>query len=165
MPAFHGVSVIVGNFFGGRVSDRQVVPVLAWILGAQAAVLLIFIAPSTIGSILMLAVLGTLMFYNVPGLALHVVQLAMRYRPGNVDTASTINVSAANAGIALGAIIAGLVAESRLGLGATPRVDAIMVGMGHLLALWSGWLDKREEHRNTTSQDNASPSPVLGTGE
>ena len=61
-----------------------------------------------------------------------------------MDIASTINVSAANAGIALGAFIGGLVADSRLGLGATPWVGAVMVGIGLLLTLWSGWLDHRE---------------------
>lgn len=146
MLSLYGVSVIVGNFLGGRVSDKALVPVLAVMLGTQAAVLLIFTftAPSMIGSILTLGVLGALMFCNVPGLALHVVQLANRYRPGNVDIASTINVSAANAGIALGAFIGGTVADSRLGLGATPWVGAIMVGCGLLLTLWSGYLDRRE---------------------
>lgn len=150
MLALYGVSVIVGNFLGGRVPDKAEVPALAMMLAAQAAVLLIFTftAPSMVGSILTLGVLGGLMFCNVPGLALYVVQLAQRHRPGNVDIASTINVSAANAGIALGAIIGGLVAESRLGLGATPWVGAIMVGVGLLLTLWSGWLDKREESQN-----------------
>ncbi|TZG33607.1 MFS transporter [Agrobacterium sp. B1(2019)] len=146
MLALYGVSVIVGNFLGGRVSDKAVVPALALMLGAQAAALLIFTftAPSMIGSILTLGVLGALMFCNIPGLALYVVQLAMRYRPGSVDIASTINVSAANAGIALGAFIGGTVADSRLGLGATPWVGAIMVGIGLLLTLWSGYLDRRE---------------------
>ncbi|PPU98998.1 MFS transporter [Xanthomonas hyacinthi] len=146
MLALYGVSVIVGNFLGGRVSDKAVVPTLALMLGAQAAVLLIFTftASSIIGSILTLSVLGALMFCNVPGLALYVVQLAQRHRPGNVDIASTINVSAANAGIALGAFIGGLVADSRLGLGATPWVGAVMVGAGLLLTLWSGWLDRTQ---------------------
>jgi len=146
MLALYGVSVVVGNFLGGRVSDKKVVPALMLMLGAQAAVLLIFTftAPSMLGSILTLGVLGALMFCNVPGLALYVVQLAQRHRPGNVDIASTLNVSAANAGIALGAFIGGLVADSRLGLGATPWVGAVMVGIGLLLTMWSGWLDRRE---------------------
>ncbi|SEQ77173.1 Predicted arabinose efflux permease, MFS family [Pseudomonas cuatrocienegasensis] len=146
MLALYGVSVIVGNFLGGRVSDQAVVPALTLMLGAQATVLLIFTfsASSMLGSILTLGVLGALMFCNVPGLALYVVQLAARYQPGNVDIASTINVSAANAGIALGAFIGGLVAQSRLGLGATPWAGAIMVGIGLLLTLWSGWLDRRQ---------------------
>jgi len=146
MLALYGVSVIIGNFLGGRVSDRKVVPALALMLGAQAAVLLIFTftASSMLGSVLTLGVLGALMFCNVPGLALYVVQLAQRHRPGNVDIASTLNVSAANAGIALGAFIGGQVADSRLGLGATPWVGAIMVGGGLLLTLWSGRLDRRQ---------------------
>lgn len=155
MLALYGMSVIVGNFLGGRVSDKKLVRALAAMLGAQAAALLIFTftAPSAIGSILTLGVLGALMFCNVPGLALYVVQLATRYRPANVDIASTINVSAANAGIALGAILGGLVAESRLGLGATPWVGAIMVSGGLLLTLWSGWLDTRQERQNVAAME------------
>jgi predicted MFS family arabinose efflux permease len=150
MLALYGVSVIVGNFLGGRVSDKAVVPTLAVMFAAQAAVLLIFTftATSMPGTIVTLAALGALMFCNVPGLALYVVQLAMRHRPGSVDIASTINVSAANAGIALGAFIGGAVADSSLGLGATPWVGAIMVGVGLLLTLWSSHLDKREVRRS-----------------
>lgn len=157
MLALYGVSVIVGNFLGGRISDKAVVRGLALMLGAQAVVLLIFTftASSMFGSILTLSVLGALMFCNVPGLALYVVQLAQRYRPGNVDIASTINVSAANAGIALGAFIGGQVADSRLGLGATPWVGAIMVSIGLLLTLWSGWLDKRQVPVEVTFADDA----------
>ncbi|HEY9216229.1 MAG TPA: hypothetical protein VIQ29_25660 [Ancylobacter sp.] len=92
-----------------------------------------------IGSIL----LGALVFCNVSGLALYVAQLAMPTGPETL-TFLDINMSAANAGIALRAIIGGLVAESRLGLGATPWVGAIMVGAGLLLTLWSGSLDKSE---------------------
>lgn len=145
MLALYGVSVIVGNFLGGRVPDTKVVPALALMLGAQAVVLLLFTftAPSVTGSILTLGVLGALMFCNVPGLALYVVQLAKSHQPGNVDMASTLNVSAANAGIALGAFIGGMVADSRLGLGATPWVGAIMVSVGLGLTLWSGYLDRR----------------------
>ncbi len=53
MLALYGVSVIVGNFFGGRVSDKRVVPALALMLGAQSTVLLIFTftASSMLGSI------------------------------------------------------------------------------------------------------------------
>lgn len=144
MLALYGVSVIVGNYLGGRVPDRTVVPALSFMLGAQAAVLLLFAftAHSLVGSILTLGVLGALMFCNVPGLALYVVQLANRYRPQSIDVASTINVSAANAGIALGALIGGVVADSRLGLGATPWIGAIMVATGLLLTLWSGYLDR-----------------------
>ena len=145
MLALYGVSVIVGNVLGGRVSAGKLVPTLALMLGAQATVLLIFTftVASMLGAILTLAVLGALMFCNVPGLALYVVQLAQRHRPGHVDIASTLNVSAANAGIALGAFLGGLVADSRLGLGATPWVGAIMVGVGLLLTVWSGWLDRQ----------------------
>jgi MFS transporter, DHA1 family, inner membrane transport protein len=152
MLALYGVSVIVGNFLGGRISDKGVVRALALMLGAQAAVLLIFTftASSMLGSVLTLGVLGALMFCNVPGLALYVVQLAQRHRPGIVDIASTINVSAANAGIALGAFIGGLVADSRLGLGATP-----WVGAGLLLTLWSGWLDRRQVPVEVAFADDA----------
>lgn len=146
MLALYGASVIVGNVLGGRVSAKAVLPALVLMLGAQATALLIFTftAPSELGSILTLGVLGALMFCNIPALALYVVQLAQRHRPNNVDIASTINVSAANAGIALGAFIGGVVADSHLGLGATPWVGAVMVGVGLMLTLLSGWLDRRQ---------------------
>ena len=84
-----------------------------------------------------------LMVCNVPGLALYVVQLAKRHCPGNVDSASIISVLAANAGIVFGAFIRGRVADSRLGLGATPWVDAAMFCTAFLLTLWSGFLDRK----------------------
>ncbi|WP_236712072.1 MFS transporter [Pseudomonas sp. EpS/L25] len=146
MLALYGVSVILGNVLGGRVSEDAVLPALALMFAAQALVLWLFsfTASSVPGAALTLAILGALMFCNVPGLALYVVQLAQRYRPGGVDVASTLNVSAANAGIALGALMGGWVADSRLGLGATPWVGACLVAVGLVLTLVSGWLDRRE---------------------
>lgn len=89
----------------------------------------------------------------MPGLQLYVVQLAKRFRPGAVDTASALNIAAFNLGIALGAWIGGLVVGSALGLGATPWVGGIMVAGALLLTLWSGVLDGEEK---TASPENCT---------
>lgn len=169
MLALYGASVIVGNVLGGRVPDRAIVPALALMLAAQAGVLFLFAvtAHSVVGSILTLGLLGALMFCNVPGLALYVVHLAGRHRPNSVGVASTINVSAANAGIALGAVIGGTVADSHLGLGATPWVGAIMVATGLLLTLWSWYLDRARSRRDralTEDHRRTADAPASSTG-
>ncbi len=142
----YGVSVIAGNAIGGRLVHRDPVPVLVVMFTLQAVVLiaLSFTASSATGTVVTLALMGALSFCNVPGLHLYVLQLARRYRPGGIDTASTINISSANLGIALAALVGGWVVDSPLGLVATPWVGACVVGIALVLTLWSGWLDRRQ---------------------
>ncbi|WP_029353824.1 MFS transporter [Bosea sp. 117] len=142
----YGAAIALGNLSGGRIANRDPVKALTWLFLAQAAVLVLFAftAISAIPALVTLAALGFLSFANVPGLQLYVVQLAQRFRPGAVDTASALNIAAFNLGIALGAWIGGLVVASPLGLGATPWVGGIMVAGALALTLWSGALDRSE---------------------
>ncbi|GGB12264.1 chloramphenicol resistance protein [Brucella endophytica] len=146
MMFLYGASVIAGNIIGGRVADRDPVPVLIIMFALQAVALAAFTltAGSLIGTVLTLALLGGLSFCNVPGLHLYVVQLAQKHRPGGVDVASALNIAAANLGIALSAAVGGMVVDSRLGLGATPWVGALLVTVALGLTVWSGLLDRRE---------------------
>lgn len=141
----YGAAIAVGNLSGGRIADKDPVKALTFLFLAQAIVLVAFTftAPSPVATLVTLAALGFLSFANVPGLQIYVVELAKRYRPGAVDTASALNIAAFNLGIALGAWIGGLVVASPLGLGATPWVGAIMVAGALVLTLWSGALDAR----------------------
>ena len=143
----YGAAIAVGNLWGGRIANRDPVRALSWLFAAQAAVLVLFTftAAALVPALVTLTALGFLSFANVPGLQLHVVQLAKRHRPGAVDVASALNIAAFNLGIALGAWIGGLVVESGLGLGATPWVGGIMVSGALVLTLWSGTLDSREK--------------------
>ncbi|MCD7097333.1 MFS transporter [Stenotrophomonas sp. MMGLT7] len=154
----YGVSVIAGNAIGGRLVDRDPLPVLAVMFTLQAAVLAAFgfTAASAPGTVATLALMGALSFCNVPGLHLYVLQLARRYRPGAIDTASAINISAANLGIALAALVGGRVVDSPLGLAATPWVGACVVMVALGLTLWSGWLDRRHPPGESSLPDDAT---------
>ncbi|QNM60350.1 MFS transporter [Xanthomonas hortorum] len=153
----YGLSVIVGNVIGGRVANRDPVPMLVKMFTLQALGLLVFsfTAHSQLGTLVTLALLGGLCFANVPGLHLYVVQLAQKHRPNGVDVASALNIAAANLGIALAAFIGARVVDSPLGLEATPWVSALLVAVALLLTLWSGLLDRRAIHANNVREHHA----------
>lgn len=140
----YGLAIAAGNLAGGRIADRDPVKALTWLFIVQAGVLLLFTftAPSPVLALVTLAALGFLSFANVPGLQVYVVQLARRHRPEAVDVASAFNIAAFNLGIAVGAWVGGLVVDSRLGLGATPAVGALLVALALGRTLWSAALDR-----------------------
>lgn len=143
----YGLSVIIGNIIGGRVANRDPIPILIIMFALQALGLLLFsfTVHTQIGTLATLAILGGLCFANVPGLHLYVMQLAQKYRPEGVDVSSALNIAAANLGIALAAFIGGYVVDSPLGLKATPWVSALLVIVALILTLLSSYLDRRHE--------------------
>ena len=85
---------------------------------------------------------GAFAFGNVPGLQVYVVQLAEKYTPDAVDVASGLNIAAFNVGIAIGAVIGGVVVDN-MSLTDTAWIGAVIVVLALLLTRWSGALDKR----------------------
>jgi len=142
----YGVSVAIGNLWGGRLADRRgPIPALTLIFALLAAVLfmLTFTAYNTWLVLLTVLALGAVAFGNVPGLQVYVVKQAQRFAPQAADVASGLNIAAFNVGIALGASLGGLVVE-HLGLMHTPWLGALVV-MGALgLTVLSGRLDRRD---------------------
>ncbi len=142
----YGVSVAVGNLWGGRLADRRgPVPALMLILSLLALVLLAltFTAHSTVLVLLTVLALGAVAFGNVPGLQVYVVKQAQRFAPQAADVASGLNIAAFNVGIAMGASLGGLVVD-HLGLMHTPWLGALVV-LGALgLTALSGRLDRRD---------------------
>lgn len=122
----YGVSVAIGNVWGGKLADKH---------GAVSALKFIFAALATV------LVMGIFAFGNVPGLQVYVVQKAEQYTPGAVDVASGLNIAAFNVGIALGSIVGGQTVE-RYGLAQTPWIGAMIVLVALLLVVLSGRLDK-----------------------
>lgn len=144
----YGVSVAVGNIWGGRLADRLgPVKALYIIFSALALVLFVFTwtAGSQIGAVLTVLLWGAFAFGNVPGLQVYVVQLAEKHTPNAVDVASGLNIAAFNIGIAIGSVAGGVVVEEML-LQDTPWVGGTIVILALLLTRTSGVLDKRE-HR------------------
>lgn len=141
----YGVSVAIGNIWGGRLADRHgAVPALKFIFAALAGLLLVFqfTATSHIAALLTVLVMGVFAFGNVPGLQVYVVQKAEEYTPNAVDVASGLNIAAFNVGIALGSIIGGQTVQC-IGLAQTPWIGAVIVVGALLLIGLSGHLDKR----------------------
>jgi predicted MFS family arabinose efflux permease len=142
----YGVSVAIGNLWGGGLADRRgPIPALKLIFALLAAVLFVltFTAYNTWLVLLTVLALGAVAFGNVPGLQVYVVKQAQRFAPQAADVASGLNIAAFNVGIALGASLGGLVVE-HLGLMHTPWLGAVVV-MGALgLTVLSGRLDRRD---------------------
>lgn len=141
----YGVSVAVGNLWGGKLADRLgPIPALRIIFALLAAVLLVlqFTAPHpwlAVGTVLLW---GAVAFGNVPGLQVYVVKQAERFTPQAVDVASGLNIAAFNLGIAGAAWAGGLIVTHR-GLQHTPWIGALVVLVSLALTHWSGVLDRR----------------------
>ncbi|MFK3663062.1 MFS transporter [Scandinavium sp. NPDC088450] len=140
----YGVSVAIGNIWGGKLADKHgAVPALKIIFAALVVLLLVFqftasLQYAALGTVL---VMGIFAFGNVPGLQVYVVQKAELYTPSAVDVASGLNIAAFNVGIALGSIIGGQTVE-HYGLAQTPWIGAVIVMLAFLLIGVSGRLDK-----------------------
>lgn len=142
----YGVSVAVGNIWGGKLADRRgPIPALKLIFSLLALVLLVLTFTASNPWLMVLTVLawGAVAFGNVAGLQVYVVQQAERFAPRAIDVASGLNIAAFNLGIALGAWGGGWIVDG-IGLRHTPWIGALVV-LGALgLTVWSGRLDARD---------------------
>ena len=142
----YGVSVTVGNIWGGKLADqRGAVPALKIIFALLALVLLVltFTAPHKWLMLATVLAWGAVAFGNVPGLQVYVVKQAERFSPRAVDVASGLNIAAFNVGIAFGAWAGGLIVE-RLGLVHTGWIGGLVVLGALALTAWAGRLDQRD---------------------
>lgn len=140
----YGVSVAVGNIWGGKLADKKgPIAALQIMFGGLALVLLVFTftASNPWLAIATVLVWGAFAFGNVPGLQVYVVQQAAHHTPHAIDVASGLNIAAFNLGIALGAWGGGLIVD-QWGLEHTPWIGAVIVVGAILLTRWSGRLDR-----------------------
>ncbi|MBC9933100.1 MFS transporter [Chitinophaga qingshengii] len=135
-----GVGVALGNFAGGRLSNRKPSKILVYFFLFHAIIL--FILSFVLGNkplvFALVLVLGFLAYGNVPALQLLAVQLSEKHKPGSSGIASAVNVSAFNIGVILGSLIGGIIVNS-FSLDMTPWVGGIFV----LIALFMGILNYR----------------------
>lgn len=150
----YGVSVAIGNIWGGKMADKMgPIKALSIIFIGLAAVLFVFnfTALNPIAAVATILVWGAFAFGNVPGLQVYVVKLAEKHTPDAVDVASGLNIAAFNVGIALGAWGGGLIVE-QAGLMNTPWIGAIVVLLALVLTRFSGALDKKAQQRALMTQ-------------
>lgn len=139
----YGVSVAVGNIWGGKLADRRgPISALKLIFALLAAVLftLTFTAANPWLALATVLLWGAVAFGNVPGLQVYVVRQAEHYTPNAVDVASGLNIAAFNLGIAGGAWLGGHIVAS-MGLIHTAWIGALVVLIALALTYWSGRLD------------------------
>lgn len=142
----YGVSVAVGNIWGGKLADRLgATKALNIIFLGLAIVLVIFslTAHNPVAAVLTILIWGAFAFGNVPGLQVYVVQLAEKHAPNAVDVASGLNIAAFNIGIALGAWGGGLIV-SHVGLVHTPWIGGLIVLGAVGLTQLSAYLDRKQ---------------------
>ena len=154
----YGLSVAIGNIWGGKLADKLgPVKALSIIFAALALVLLTFTVTAVhpLLAVLTVFIWGGFAFGNVPGLQVYVVQLAGKYRPEAVDVASGLNIAAFNIGIALGAVIGGMVV-AKMQLIDTAWIGALIVLLALGLTRLSGYLDIAEQKKLQQS----TPTPV-----
>ena len=92
----YGVSVAVGNIWGGKLADKMgPLPALKLLFAGLALVLLMltFTAPHPVLAVLTVLVWGAFAFGNVPGLQVLVVKQAEQHTPNAVDVASGLPTS------------------------------------------------------------------------
>ncbi|CAH0530818.1 Inner membrane transport protein YdhP [Allocatenococcus thiocycli] len=145
----YGVSVAVGNIWGGKMADKMgPIKALKVIFFGLATVLIVFnfSAVNPIAAVATILVWGAFAFGNVPGLQVYVVQLAEKYTPDAVDVASGLNIAAFNFGIALGSWGGGLIV-SNAGLMHTPWIGAVIVAIALALTCLSGRIDNQEKEK------------------
>jgi DHA1 family inner membrane transport protein len=116
-----GVGLFVGNVWGGRAADRDLVRTLLVVLAALTVVLAVFALtasskPLTVAALLLMGGVG---FATVPGLQMRV----MRYASTAPTLASGANIAAFNLGNALGAWLGGI---------------TLAAGLGYTSPLWAG---------------------------
>ena len=141
----YGISVAVGNIWGGRLADRKgPVAALKIIFGLLAAVLLVltFTAPSKPLVLLTVLAWGAVAFGNVPALQVYVVRQAEQVVPDATDVASGFNISAFNLGVAGGSWV-GAQVVGHLGLVHTPWIAALVTLAALGLTVLSGRLDQQ----------------------
>lgn len=147
----YGVSVAVGNIWGGKMADKMgPIKALTIIFSGLATILVLFnfTAVNPIAATATILIWGAFAFGNVPGLQVYVVNLAEKHTPDAVDVASGLNIAAFNVGIALGAWGGGLIV-AEAGLMHTPWVGAVIVVIAIALTRLSGKLDKNKKFELT----------------
>ncbi|TLS49785.1 MFS transporter [Paenibacillus antri] len=150
----YGIAIAIGNGIGGKAANRTPAAALSYMFTLQAIVLLalLFTAPFRIAGLVTVLFMGLFAFMNVPGLQVYVVMLAERFAPGAKDVASALNISAFNAGIAIGAYLGGIVADS-IGLIHTTWIGALMVFGAAALTMGARMLEQKDQIRYVLTEE------------
>jgi DHA1 family inner membrane transport protein len=139
--ALFGIGMTVGNFVGGRLADRALMPSLYGALGALGLLLALFVvtAHNQVMAAVTLFLIGGAGMACVPIIQTRIMDVAH----GAPTLAAAANHSAFNLANAAGAFLGGLVIAAGFGWTAPSWVGAGLAGVGLALAVISGALERR----------------------
>ncbi|MFE3172578.1 MFS transporter [Amycolatopsis sp. NPDC059090] len=137
-----GVGMTIGNYLGGRLADKALMPSLYVALLALATVLAIFTvtAQGKVGAAVTIFFVGVAGFMIGPMMQARIMEKA----GGTPSLVSAAVQSAFNIANSIGAYLGGLVIAGGLGLLAPNWVGALLAVLGVSIAAVSGLLDRRE---------------------
>jgi DHA1 family inner membrane transport protein len=139
--AVYGVGMTVGVVVGGKLADKALMPSMYGAIIAVAIVLFSFgyVAHTRIGAVLGVFAMGVTTSSLVPMLQTRLMDVA---RDGQ-SLAAALNHSTLNLANALGAWLGGVVLDAGLGYEWPSRVGGFLAIGGLVVAMVSGWLDRR----------------------
>lgn len=148
-----GIGMTAGNFLGGRLADKALMPSLCTALLALAAVLAVFTvtAAGRVSAAVTIFAVGVAGFMIGPMMQSRIMDKA----GGEPSLVSAAVQSAFNIANSIGAYLGGLVIAGGLGLLAPNWVGAVLAILGLAIALVSAGLDRRR-----TPERAPVPAPV-----
>ncbi|WP_370932107.1 MFS transporter [Amycolatopsis sp. cg13] len=137
-----GVGMTIGNYLGGRLADKKLMPSLYVALLSLATVLAIFTvtAQGKVGAAITIFFVGVAGFMIGPMMQARIMEKA----GGTPSLVSAAVQSAFNIANSIGAYLGGLVIAGGLGLLAPNWVGSLLAVLGVSIAAVSGLLDRRE---------------------
>ncbi len=139
-----GIGLTIGNWVGGKLADWRITTTLALVFAASTLILaaLTSTAHYLVAAEVTLALWAVCAFASIPALQINLVNLG-KALPNLI---STLNISAFNAGNALGAWAGGAVIAHGLGLTAVPPTAAILALAALPPVLFVKFLTKKDPH-------------------
>jgi DHA1 family inner membrane transport protein len=152
----YGVGATVGNFAGGWLSDRALMPSLIGLLSGLTVVLLAtwLVSSSTVATAVMVFLIGALGFSVVPGMQTRVLTTAT----DAPTLAIAVNASAYQLAAAFAAWFGGLMINVGLGVRALYLVAAGVTVAGILVTLYAWVHDHRTAAAETSTAQQVSAS-------
>ncbi|WP_238158268.1 MFS transporter [Kribbella voronezhensis] len=148
--AVYGVGMTGGTLVGGRLADRALMPSLYGGLVAVTVVLGTFgwLAQSKVGALVGVFAMGFSASILIPALQTRLMDVAHEGQ----SLAASLNHSTLNVANALGAWLGSVVLAAGYGYEWPSRVGAALAVAGLVLALISGWMDRRKATTTAGSQ-------------
>ncbi|AKF27072.1 arabinose transporter permease [[Brevibacterium] flavum] len=143
-----GVGMFTGNWTGGKLADRLLMPTVLAMLFLLAATLFAFnfTAHSAILSLITIFFIG---FFGMATVA-PLQSVVLEYAKGAPTLASSINIGVFNLGNAVAAWLAGATITTSLGLTSAGLVGGLMTSLGLVLAIVAVVLRRKAQETRTT---------------